>query len=155
MAIKDKISQERLTKLHPAKQVNFEAAIIAAETELGIELRIAQGLRTFAEQDALYAKGRTKPGAKVTNAKGGQSWHCYGLAIDVVVLLPTGQIDWKYDYKKIDAIFSRYGLTWGHAWNDNDHFEDNLGHGPSGWKWALERLKAGKVDAAGYLLLTD
>lgn len=33
-------------------------------------------------QDELYAQGRTAPGPIVTNAKGGQSPHNYGLAVD-------------------------------------------------------------------------
>jgi peptidoglycan L-alanyl-D-glutamate endopeptidase CwlK len=41
------------------------------------------GVRTVAEQDALYAQGRTKPGKIVTNAKGGQSAHNFGLAVDI------------------------------------------------------------------------
>lgn len=42
------------------------------------------GFRTVEEQDELYAQGRTKPGLKVTNARGGQSQHNFGLAIDFV-----------------------------------------------------------------------
>jgi peptidoglycan L-alanyl-D-glutamate endopeptidase CwlK len=53
------------------------------------------GFRSVAEQDALYAIGRTKPGKKVTNAKGGQSKHNFGKAIDVAPLQPDGKIDWK------------------------------------------------------------
>jgi hypothetical protein len=45
-----------------------------------------QGVRTFAEQDALYAQGRTRKGLRVTNAKGGQSYHNYGLAADCALL---------------------------------------------------------------------
>lgn len=42
------------------------------------------GYRTVAEQDALFAQGRTKPGPRVTDAPGGLSLHNYGLAVDVV-----------------------------------------------------------------------
>ena len=52
----------------------------------GVRLRFSYTLRTFAEQDSLYAIGRTKPGKKVTNAKAGQSYHNYGLAFDIVLL---------------------------------------------------------------------
>ena len=61
---------------------------------MGIKLRIIQGFRTYAEQDALYAQGRTKKGKKVTNAKGGQSNHNLGLAIDVAEI-KNGNIDWN------------------------------------------------------------
>jgi peptidoglycan L-alanyl-D-glutamate endopeptidase CwlK len=49
----------------------------------GMQTLITDGLRTFAEQDALFAQGRTKPGNIVTNARGGQSNHNYGLAVDM------------------------------------------------------------------------
>lgn len=41
------------------------------------------GLRTYEEQNALYAQGRTAPGNKVTNAKGGFSNHNFGIAFDI------------------------------------------------------------------------
>lgn len=40
------------------------------------------GERSYAESDALYAQGRTAPGRIVTNARGGQSAHNFGIAID-------------------------------------------------------------------------
>jgi peptidoglycan LD-endopeptidase CwlK len=42
------------------------------------------GYRSFDEQKALYAKGRTAPGPKVTNAPAGMSCHNYGIAVDAV-----------------------------------------------------------------------
>jgi peptidoglycan L-alanyl-D-glutamate endopeptidase CwlK len=66
--------------------------------QAGIPLLITQSLRTWEEQDALYAKGRTVApiGAKyiVTSDKGGQSWHNFGLAFDIVVLDSMGTADW-------------------------------------------------------------
>lgn len=59
--MKDKISIERLNKLHPKAKPIFEAFITEAETSLNITLRISQGLRTIKEQDDLYSIGRTKP----------------------------------------------------------------------------------------------
>ena len=44
----------------------------------GVYVRVVQGLRTWTEQDALYAQGRTAPGKVVTNVRGGYSWHCFG-----------------------------------------------------------------------------
>ncbi|WP_251139629.1 M15 family metallopeptidase [Exiguobacterium sp. s39] len=49
----------------------------------GIKLGIAQSFRSIAEQNVLYAKGRTTPGPIVTQARGGQSNHNFGVAIDV------------------------------------------------------------------------
>lgn len=140
--MKDNISVTRLSTLHPDKRKNFQNFIEDCENTLGITIRITQALRTFSEQDALYAQGRTTKGAIVTAAKGGQSWHCFGLAIDIVPII-NGAIDWNYDYSKLNAIGVKYGLTWGHPWKDNDHFEDNIGKGPSGWHYALDLWNKG------------
>lgn len=149
----EKISLPRLRTLHPDRQANFQAATEDAETQLDIRLRIVQALRTFAEQDALYNQSRDGSGKPhVTDAKGGQSWHNFGLAIDVAVVKADGTIDWNYDYSKIAAIFAKYGLTWGHAWKDNDHFEDNCKQGPSGHKWALSKWNK-KDTTNGYINL--
>lgn len=79
----DKVTQDRISKLHPSVRDEVTKIIEEINTKFltgRAKVRIAQGLRTFAEQDALYAQGRTKPGKKVTNAKGGQSVHNYGFA---------------------------------------------------------------------------
>jgi peptidoglycan L-alanyl-D-glutamate endopeptidase CwlK len=68
-------------------------------------------LRTGAEQDALYAKGRTAPGAVVTHARANQSAHQYGLAIDFVIM-DNGKPDWS-------------GTS--EAWNDAIELAQNAG----------------------------
>ena len=74
-------------KLHP---VFRERLVMLAEllAQRGMKALITDGLRTFAEQNALFAQGRTKPGPVVTKAKGGQSNHNYGLAVDMYPVLP-------------------------------------------------------------------
>lgn len=124
--------------------------------------------RTIAEQNELYAQGRTKPGKIVTNAKGGQSYHNYGLAVDIVLLwdkdgngtFETAVWDTKTDFdgdKKSDwmeivAIFKRYGWEWGGDWKFSDppHFQKTFG------KSIADLLKlhdAKKVDKNGYVLI--
>lgn len=50
----------------------------------GVDARVISGTRTYAEQDALYRQGRWgNPGPRVTNARGGQSWHNFGVAFDL------------------------------------------------------------------------
>jgi peptidoglycan L-alanyl-D-glutamate endopeptidase CwlK len=83
---------------------------------LGHEYRLTSGLRTYAEQDALYALGRTKPGGRVTNAKGGQSYHNFGLAVDFVAIV-GGKVSWvKSDYQTLGKEAQRMGLVWGGVW---------------------------------------
>jgi peptidoglycan LD-endopeptidase CwlK len=66
--------------------VEFESRL--ADAKLPFFLFMA--LRTFEDQDELYTQGRTKPGTIVTNARGGDSLHNYGLAADFVL---DGQVE--------------------------------------------------------------
>ena len=87
--MKDQVTLDRINLLHPKiKEEIFKIydEIIAALNGSAI-CRFTHTLRTFAEQDALYAQGRTKAGSIVTKARGGQSYHNYGLAIDIVLLV--------------------------------------------------------------------
>jgi hypothetical protein len=75
----DKPSLDRIKKLHP--KLRMEAFQIYRELiKQRTPERITDTLRTFQEQEMLYANGRTKPGKIVTKAKPGQSYHNYGLA---------------------------------------------------------------------------
>ena len=65
-------SEKRLQQLHPALASSVRA-VVADLAARGIVVEVVQGLRTYKEQDELYAKGRTKPGPIVTQARGGQS----------------------------------------------------------------------------------
>jgi len=77
--------------------------------EAGLHFYLFMGLRTFAEQDELYAQGRTSIGRVVTNARGGQSWHNYGLAADYVLdgMTEKPGIQWSWDIK-MDANADGY-----------------------------------------------
>lgn len=54
------------------------------------QVKVLSGTRTYAEQNALYAQGRTTPGDQVTKARGGQSNHNFALAIDIGIFLLDG-----------------------------------------------------------------
>lgn len=111
---------------------NNENFINEVDKTMGIKLRVIQGFRTYAEQNALYAQGRTTKGKKVTNAKGGQSNHNFGLAIDVAEI-KNGNIDWNEQEKvlpKIAPIGKKWGFEWGGDWKsivDKPHFEMMFG----------------------------
>lgn len=137
--VSDKITEYRIKLLHPSVRDAFRYFIEEAERRLIISLRIVQGLRTFAEQDALYAQGRTTPGPIVTYSPAGASYHNYGLAVDVAPLIYGGQkLDWNYDFNKLAPIGALYGLTWGGNFiklKDLDHFEKNMGYN---WRTLLD-----------------
>jgi hypothetical protein len=122
------------------------------EKRLGKKLRIASGLRTFDEQNALYAKGRTAPGTVVTRAKGGESYHNYGLAFDVYYT-NNGSVDLKTAIKPdVAKIGQELGLEWGGSWKsfkDMPHFQ--LTKGTTKDLLSLHNNK--KVDGAGYVLV--
>lgn len=120
----DLISEKRIMTLHPKLRDKAREFINKAEKQ-GIKLRVTSALRTFAEQNDLYAQGRTKAGQIVTQAKGGQSNHNFGLAFDVVPVV-NGKATYNYDWNKIGAIGKSVGLSWGGDWKtfkDRPHFE--------------------------------
>ncbi len=132
--MRDKVSEGRVALLHPSVRAEVKRLIEQAESGFppSMAIRIVQGLRTIAEQDALYAQGRTKPGAIVTKAKGGSSFHNYGLAIDFAILTDkdgNGTFDdlsWDIkrdndkdgvaDWLEVVKIFEAAGWTWGGKW---------------------------------------
>ena len=113
------------TKLHP--WLDYRLGILLKKcAKKGLYLIITEGFRSKEYQDSLYAKGRTKPGKIVTNAKGStySSQHMWGIAFDIAIndsklLYDTTTI------KKVAAIAKKIGLGWGGDWTsivDTPHF---------------------------------
>ncbi len=151
----DAISIERIKKAHPSIREKLLKDYTDANNKLGpgARLRLAYVLRTNAEQDILYNK---RP--KVTNAKGGQSIHNYGLAFDIVMLYDNDgngtfeEASWSMikdfdkdsiaDWKEVTDLFKSRGWEWGGDWKsfkDNPHFQLKKPNGTS-YKW--QELKA-------------
>ncbi|WP_271000071.1 N-acetylmuramoyl-L-alanine amidase family protein [Listeria seeligeri] len=104
--------------------------VIKKMAKQGIYLCVAQGYRSKTEQNALYAQGRTKPGSIVTNAKGGQSNHNFGVAVDLCLYSNDGKkVIWESTtsrWKKVVAAMKAEGFKWGGDWKsfkDYPHFE--------------------------------
>jgi hypothetical protein len=126
------LNEGRLRELHPIVATRGLSMIDLA-AHVGLGLLVTQGLRTWEEQDKLYAKGRTVPpiGKEfvVTNARGGQSWHNFGLAFDIVVLDALGKTDWDTAHPgwgKAAELGKSVGLEWGGDWKgfkDMPHFQ--------------------------------
>jgi len=168
--MKDQVTLDRINLLHPKikdEVLNIYNEIVAALNGSAI-CRFSHTLRTFAEQDALYAQGRTKAGSKITNAKGGQSYHNYGLAIDIVLLVDKDKNgsfetaswatnedfdgDKSADWMEIVAIFKRYGFEWGGDWRFKDapHFQKTFGKSINE---LLTLHTNNKVDKNGFVLI--
>lgn len=94
--------------------------------EHGVPVFLTGTLRSWDEQAALYAKGRTAKGSVVTKAKPGESWHNYGLAFDVAFVSPPAKGLYDGDWKKVGQIGTELGLIWGGNFKsivDKPHFE--------------------------------
>lgn len=129
-------SEKRLALVHPELRRRVRATVRAAEAD-GIELIVTQGLRTLAEQQRLYDKGRVIPpiGNRyiVTKAKPGSSWHNYGLAVDLAPLDAFGKLTWEDKHPGWAAIGKHgraAGLEWGGDWEsfvDRPHLQLRAG----------------------------
>ncbi|GAE48390.1 phage endolysin [Mesobacillus boroniphilus JCM 21738] len=76
--------------LHPVVQENKDMLVQKA-AERGIKVLVTDGFRSFEEQNQLYEKGRSREGQIVTHAKGGESYHNFGLAIDFALVNKSGK----------------------------------------------------------------
>ncbi|NNJ31586.1 M15 family metallopeptidase [Lacrimispora defluvii] len=117
-----------ITLCHPRLQA-LAAKLVEECNKRGLKIAIGETYRTVAEQDALYAQGRTKPGNKVTNAPGStySSYHQWGTAFDIY------RNDGQGAYNEAGNFFGRIGeigvsigLEWGGNWKspvDKPHFQ--------------------------------
>lgn len=168
----DVLSIERARTAHPKLVDELIAIYHRANNRLGrARLRFAYVLRTFPEQDAIYSIGRRgrRGEGKVTNAKAGQSFHNYGLAVDIVLLIDRDnngtfetaswdiKADWDKDliadWQEVVIEFKKSGWEWGGDWKsskDNPHFQKTFGNS---WQSLLKKKNEGKVDCNGYVNL--
>lgn len=133
-------SAARLKGLHPAVRAAAQI-LIERCCQRGIPILITQGLRTVGEQNVLYAQGRTAKGAIVTNARGGYSYHNYGLAVDFALLLQDGRtVSWDTgrdgngdaiaDWLEVVREAKALGFEWGGDWTsfrDYPHLQITFG----------------------------
>lgn len=110
------INSRNLDDLDPRVAVlarKFQAACLAA----GIDIIFTSTYRDAESQTALYKQGRTMPGAIVTNAKAGQSFHNYKLAFDFAPIV-NGKINWNDTalWTRCGEIAEKCGLEWAGRW---------------------------------------
>lgn len=145
----DQLTISRIKQAHPIIRKELEALYIECNNLLpkGVRLRFSSVFRSVTEQNALYNQ---RP--KVTNAKGGQSIHQYGLAFDYVILLDKDNngtfesIEWnvsnKY-HKQVIAFFKLKGYEWGgdfKSFPDYPHFQKAFG---LSWQMLKNRIDIG------------
>jgi peptidoglycan L-alanyl-D-glutamate endopeptidase CwlK len=121
----DPRSEKAILTLQPEVQPLARALVQKAALH-GIQIRIISGLRSYAEQDELYAQGRSKPGDIVTKVRGGYSNHNFGIAFDVGVFEGNRYLGSSPKYKAVGALGKELGLEWGGSWKnfvDEPHFQ--------------------------------
>lgn len=110
------INSRDLKDLNPIVADKCSAFINECKLQ-GIDVLITSTLRDNESQNALYAQGRTTKGSIVTNAKGGQSFHNYGVAFDFCPIV-NGKCQWNDAdlFKRCGIIAESVGLEWSGRW---------------------------------------
>lgn len=127
------INSRELYDLDPQVRVRALNFISRAESATGAKILVTCTYRDREAQDALYARGRSTPGSVVTNAKGGESYHNYRLAIDIVPLF-NGKPIWNAEdpiWQTLGRIGEEEGFEWGGRWThfrEFPHFQFTYGY---------------------------
>jgi peptidoglycan L-alanyl-D-glutamate endopeptidase CwlK len=95
----------RIEQLFPPLKVKAYQLIQQLSLQ-GIDVEVSQGLRTWPEQEALYAQGRTSPGPIVTNASPEKSWHTFACAFDFDIVTTDGGLDWTGNSPAWNSVIS-------------------------------------------------
>lgn len=135
-------TRAKLKLLYPDVQVRVIRFLNTFYTHHRRILNVTQGLRTFKKQDWLYAQGRTRPGDVVTRARGGYSYHNYGLAVDLAFAGLDPYLDREteelrdYLWDEIGRHGEMAGFLWGGNFagiSDRPHLQ--IGYGRTIRQW--------------------
>lgn len=146
----DRRSEICIATLLPRMQV-IARQFLARAIDAGYIVRIISGTRSYDEQHALYQRGRTTPGRRVTNALPGQSYHNFGLAFDVALFSPEGEyITYEGEYDVLaELILAAPALAkqleWGGHWRqrkDRPHYQGAVKGNITAIRWRFEAGRA-------------
>jgi peptidoglycan LD-endopeptidase CwlK len=132
-------SDDLPTELHPIVKEQSNQ-LIQQSAAKGIVIVITDDFRSMEDQDVLYEKGRSAEGNIVTHARGGESFHNFGLAIDFAIKTLSENVIWdmqydgnqngKADWNEVVELAKALGFEWGGDWaefKDYPHLEMNFG----------------------------
>jgi len=125
-------TQVRLTELDEPFRT-LMSQLLELGYKNGMCPQISAGYRSPEEQDALYARGRTTKGPRITNARRYESLHQYRIAADVFFLDAGGKADYTENLFRTlwnlacKAGLDREGLHWSGLWQgslrESAHFQ--------------------------------
>ena len=126
----DDRSEINLATLHPEMQKAMRAFLGVAKTiaaKTGHDVKVISGTRSYMEQDALYAKGRTIPNTSiVTRAKAGFSLHNFGISADIGIFKGKEYFGEHPLYHELGTLGKSLGMEWGGDWKsivDEPHYQ--------------------------------
>jgi peptidoglycan L-alanyl-D-glutamate endopeptidase CwlK len=126
----DQRSEQNIFTLFPKAQKEARNFLKRLKNA-GINARIISGTRTYAVQNILFAQGRTLAGTIVTNARGGESNHNFGIAWDIGIFTAQGQyLPDSPLYDKAAEVGLSPNLEWGGHWQsfkDKPHYQMKTG----------------------------
>ena len=148
--VRSDVVMRGIDKLHPELQVCVKKFLEECKKQ-GLDVCITETLRTQEEQEGLYEQGRTRPGKIVTNCRGFQSPHCWGIAFDFC----RNKRGWEYDntdgfFEKVGKIAktifdgTEYDLFWGGDFKtfvDKPHVEMIKYLPNNSTKWLIDTYK--------------
>ncbi|UJL46946.1 M15 family metallopeptidase [Virgibacillus sp. NKC19-16] len=127
------------TELHPIVEEKKNELLDQAAA-IDIDVVITDETRSIERQNELYEQGRSTSGNIVTNARGGESYHNYGLAIDYALVDDNGDIIWDIHYDgndngdadwfEVAGLAKELGFEWGGDWEnfrDYPHLQMDFG----------------------------
>lgn len=150
----------RIDTIHPLlrRELRTIYSEICQRLTGGVFCRFTSVFRTISEQDKLYNQ---RP--RVTWAKGGKSYHNYGLAVDICLITTDGKTaiwdtnkdfdsDLIPDWMECVSVFKKYGWDWGGDWKkpktDNPHFQKTFGYSVDE---LYHKLSNKELDKYGYV----
>lgn len=126
-------------KIHPIVEERTNQ-LIKQSADKGISILITDGFRSAEDQDRLYEQGRSAEGNIVTHAKGGESYHNFGLAVDFALKTPSDEVIWDRqfdgnkngisDWSEVVKLAKELGFEWGGDWagfKDFPHLQMDFG----------------------------
>ena len=104
--------------LHPKLQAIIPKIIQECAAQ-GLPVLVTDGFRSKAEQEAIYAQGRTKPGTIVTQVTYPYSAHNWGIAFDFCRNVRGREYDDTDNFfYRVAFVAKKYGLDWGGDWKN-------------------------------------